>query len=60
MSVMVDSNVLLDILDDENAPALPSASDNDRLIVNPIICGAVSIRYRGGARRSPARGDFRA
>lgn len=49
--VLVDSNVLLDVLGEENAwtawsaAALVRVGDSRRLVVNPIIYGEVSIRY---------------
>jgi predicted nucleic acid-binding protein len=50
-AVLVDSNVLLDILGDENAwtgwsaSTLQSAANAERLIINPIIYGEVSVRF---------------
>jgi predicted nucleic acid-binding protein len=47
----VDSNVLLDILGEENAwtdwsaSTLRSVGNTDRLIINPVIYGEVSVRF---------------
>jgi predicted nucleic acid-binding protein len=50
-SVLVDSNVLLDVLGDENAWTVWSAAtiervgSTSRLIINPIVYGEVSVRF---------------
>jgi predicted nucleic acid-binding protein len=50
-AVLVDSNVLLDVLNDDtvwsawSAAALLKAGDSARLVINPIIYGEVSVRY---------------
>lgn len=50
-AVLVDSNVLLDILGEENAwtdwsaSTLQSAGNIGRLIINPIIYGEISVRF---------------
>jgi hypothetical protein len=50
-AVLVDSNVLLDILGEENAwtdwsaSTLRSIGNTDRLIINPVIYGEVSVRF---------------
>lgn len=50
-SVLVDANVLLDVMTqdkdwfDWSANALAQAGDRHRLVINPIICAEVSIRY---------------
>ena len=50
-AVLVDSNVLLDVLTDDegwagwSAAALARAANSGRLIINPIIYGEVSIRF---------------
>jgi len=50
-AVLVDSNVLLDILGDENASTgwsaatLQSAGNTGHLVINPIIYGEVSVRF---------------
>ena len=50
-AILVDSNVLLDILGDENAwtdwsaSALQSTGNTDRLIINPVIYGEISVRF---------------
>jgi predicted nucleic acid-binding protein len=50
-TVLVDSNVLLDLLGDESAwtdwsaSTLQFAGNTDRLIINPIIYGEVSVRF---------------
>ncbi len=50
-AILVDSNVLLDVLGDENpwtewsASTLQSAADTGRLIINPVIYGEVSVRF---------------
>jgi predicted nucleic acid-binding protein len=50
-SVLVDSNVLLDVLGEENiwsawsAATIEAAGNTGRLIINPIIYGEVSVRF---------------
>ena len=50
-AVLVDSNVLLDLMNEDtewfawSARALERAGDNDRLVINPVIYSEVSIRY---------------
>jgi predicted nucleic acid-binding protein len=50
-SVLVDSNVLLDIMTEDpqwfswSADALARAAETMRLVINPIIYAEVSIRY---------------
>jgi predicted nucleic acid-binding protein len=50
-SVLVDSNVLLDVLGEENiwsawsAATLEEAGNTGRLIINPMIYGEVSVRF---------------
>lgn len=50
-AVLVDSNVLLDVLTDDeawagwSAQALARAANSGRLVINPIIYGEVSIRF---------------
>ena len=50
-SVLVDSNVLLDIMTEDpqwfswSADALARAAETMRLVINPIIFAEVSIRY---------------
>ncbi len=50
-SVLVDSNVLLDILGGDgawaawSASALASAAETARIVINPIIYAEVSVRY---------------
>jgi predicted nucleic acid-binding protein len=50
-ATLVDSNVLLDVLGDENAwtawssAMLGRVGDSGRLIINPIIYGEVSVRF---------------
>jgi predicted nucleic acid-binding protein len=50
-SVLVDSNVLLDVLGGDgawsawSARALSGAAENARLVINPIIYAEVSTRY---------------
>jgi predicted nucleic acid-binding protein len=50
-SVLVDSNVLLDVLTEDpewaswSAAALNRAADQSRLVINPIIYGEVSVRF---------------
>jgi predicted nucleic acid-binding protein len=51
IAVLVDSNVLLDILNEDatwfawSSAALEGAGDGARLVINPIIYGEVSVRY---------------
>ncbi len=51
MAVLVDSNVLLDIMTEDerwfegSAAALEKAADLERLVINPIIYAEVSVRY---------------
>jgi predicted nucleic acid-binding protein len=50
-AILVDSNVLLDVLNDDSVwtewsiAALEKAGDSTRLVINPIIYGEVSVRY---------------
>ena len=50
-SVLVDSNILLDVLGEENiwsawsAATIEAAGNTGRLIINPIIYGEVSVRF---------------
>jgi predicted nucleic acid-binding protein len=50
-SVLVDSNVLLDVLGEDgawsawSARALSSAAESARLVINPIVYAEVSTRY---------------
>jgi predicted nucleic acid-binding protein len=50
-SVLVDSNVLLDVLGDGgtwtawSAGALASAPETARLVINPVIYAEISVRY---------------
>jgi hypothetical protein len=50
-AVMVDSNVLLDLMTEDarwlsrSAEAVENAAGRFRLVINPIICAEVSIRY---------------
>lgn len=50
-SVLVDSNVLLDVMSEDSqwfswsAKALASAAETLRLVINPIIYAEISIRY---------------
>jgi predicted nucleic acid-binding protein len=50
-TVMVDSNVLLDLMTEDtrwlswSAEAVEKAADRFRLVINPIIYAEVSIRY---------------
>lgn len=50
-ATLVDSNVLLDVLGDENpwtawsAAMLERVGNSGRLIINPIIYGEVSVRF---------------
>jgi len=50
-AVLVDSNVLLDVLTDDqcwagwSAEALARAGNSARLVINPIVYGEVSIRF---------------
>lgn len=50
-AVLVDSNVLLDVMTEDNywyswsAGALESAAEQFRLVINPVIYAEVSVRY---------------
>jgi predicted nucleic acid-binding protein len=50
-AVLVDSNVLLDVLGDENAwtgwsaATIESAANAGRLVMSPVIYGEVSVRF---------------
>ncbi|WP_322749251.1 MULTISPECIES: type II toxin-antitoxin system VapC family toxin [unclassified Frankia] len=50
-SVLVDSNVLLDLLGDDprwgdwSADAIAAAADEAQLVINPVIYAEVSVRY---------------
>jgi predicted nucleic acid-binding protein len=50
-SVLVDSNVLLDIMTEDSrwfawsARALEQAAETSRLVINPVIYAEVSVRY---------------
>jgi predicted nucleic acid-binding protein len=50
-AVLVDSNVLLDIMNEDSewfawsARAVEHAADNARLVINPVIYSEVSVRY---------------
>jgi predicted nucleic acid-binding protein len=50
-AVLVDSNVLIDVMTDDpfwsswSTEALRSAAETDRLVINPVIYGEVSIRF---------------
>jgi len=50
-AVLVDSNVLLDVLNDDtewtawSVAALEKAGDSARFVINPIIYAEVSVRY---------------
>jgi hypothetical protein len=50
-SVLVDSNVLLDVLGEENiwsawsAATIEGAGNSGRLIINPVVYGEVSVRF---------------
>jgi len=50
-SVLVDSNVLLDVLGEENiwtiwsAATIERVGSTSRLIINPIVYGEVSVRF---------------
>lgn len=50
-SVLVDSNILLDILtgdpvwSEPSARSLASLADRSRLVINPIIYAEISVRY---------------
>ena len=52
MAVLVDSNVLLDVMSEDerwyswSADALEQVADTERLIINPVIFAEVSVRYR--------------
>ena len=51
MSVLVDSNVLLDVLTEDetwgawSSGALEEAADRHRLVINPMIYAEVSVRF---------------
>ena len=51
MTVLVDSNVLLDLMTEDarwfqwSADAIERAADTARLVINPMIYAEVSIRY---------------
>ena len=51
MAVLVDSNVLLDVMTDDtrwyswSSAALAAAADVDRLIINAMIYGEISVRF---------------
>jgi predicted nucleic acid-binding protein len=51
MTVLVDSNVILDVLTEDpgwsgwSSNALASAADRTRLVINPIIFAEVSVRF---------------
>jgi hypothetical protein len=51
MTVLVDSNILLDVLTEDaewserSSAALAEAGDRSRLVINPIIFAAVSIGF---------------
>ncbi|HEX5326706.1 MAG TPA: hypothetical protein VFW75_08565 [Acetobacteraceae bacterium] len=62
VSVIIDSNVLLDIMTEDagwfawSAEAVEKAAERFRLVVNPIIYVEVSVRYCGnGAPESHVR-----
>ncbi len=50
-AILVDSNVLIDVMSDDNqwsewsAKALAEAADTSRLVVNPVIYSEVSIGF---------------
>ena len=50
-AILVDSNVLLDLMTEDSrwfdwsAQAISEAADSFRLVINPIICAEVSVRY---------------
>jgi predicted nucleic acid-binding protein len=50
-AVLVDSNVLLDIMNEDSewfawsARAVEHVADNARLVINPVIYSEVSVRY---------------
>lgn len=52
MAVLVDSNVLLDVMSEDerwfawSADAIEQAVDTERLVINPVIFAEVSVRYR--------------
>jgi predicted nucleic acid-binding protein len=51
MTVLVDSNVVLDVLTNDpewggwSSDALASAADGSKLVINPIIFAEVSVRF---------------
>lgn len=51
MTVLVDSNVLLDLItaderwSDWSARTLAEAADRSRVVINPIVYGEVSVRF---------------
>jgi predicted nucleic acid-binding protein len=51
VAVLVDSNVLLDVMTEDqrwfiwSAEALERAADSARLVINPVIYAEVSVRY---------------
>ena len=52
MTLLIDSNVLLDVMTEDarwftwSAEALERAADTERLVINPVIYAEVSVRYR--------------
>jgi hypothetical protein len=50
-AVLIDANVLLDVMTEDprwlawSAEAIERAADRHRLVINPVICADVSIRY---------------
>jgi predicted nucleic acid-binding protein len=50
-AILIDSNMLLDVMTEDprwfawSAAAIERAADNFRLVINPVIYAAVSIRY---------------
>ena len=51
MTVLIDSNVLLDVMTEDSrwlawsADAIERAADRHRLVINPVVYAEVSIRY---------------
>ena len=51
MTVLVDSNVILDLFSEDprwwswSSDALQTAATDDRLVINPIIYGEISFRF---------------
>lgn len=51
MTVLVDSNVILDLFSEDprwwswSSAALEEAASNDRLVINPIVYGEISFRF---------------